>query len=261
MRRCTALLTALGLTVLLAQPASADDIYEIDERLQDAGFTEAYTGWYEVVDADGSRFVVDFDSGSSSAAAWQQEARDAAGLVWEHVEGRVISIDVSSVSTAPWTPGELPPTVTLSRTQLEQEFGARPAELDTGYPAEEDEGEGEAYAGFDAAQFGYGVLGALVVLVVAAAVAGVVLLGRRRAAVPPGGWGAPAWPGAGWPEAAPAGGAWPTGAWPADGAGSSHAAPARHAPHAEAPAGTTSPRPPTPSAEVRADAPWPVPAR
>jgi hypothetical protein len=85
-------IVAVSVLLLLipASSAAADDIYEIDGRLQDAGFDLAYTEAFEAADRPGVRIVIDYDSGSGSGsgsedeAAYQREAEQAAELVWNY---------------------------------------------------------------------------------------------------------------------------------------------------------------------------------
>jgi hypothetical protein len=202
------------LLLVPASSASADDIYEIDGRLQDAGFDLAYTEAFDAADRPGVRIVIDFDSGSEDVAAYQREAEQAAELVWDHLDGHVLVIDVAPTFDVPWAENGLPSALSFDRAALTERFGARPAGLDGADVETVDEG-GLAFVG--------AVLAGWLLSVLAVA-AGTFFLTRaqyRRAstAMPPGSWGGwtgPAVPPAGWPQPA----AWPPpsavpGQWPA----------------------------------------------
>ena len=116
--------------LVAAPPAAADDIYEIDDRLQSAGFQDAYTEAYDAYDQDGVRVTVDYTSDSESLAAYKKEAADLAEVVWEHIDGRVLVVDVAPLTSTSWSDGDLPPAVSFSRTQLEAAHGPRSERLD-----------------------------------------------------------------------------------------------------------------------------------
>ena len=214
-----AIVTACALLLTPASTASADDIYEIDGRLQDAGLDLAYTEAFGAVDRPGVRILVDFDSSSQDEAAYQREVEQAAELVWAHLEGPVLAIDVAPTFDVPWAENGLPSAVSFDRAALVERFGARPPGLDGADVETVDEG-------------GVAFVGALVagwLLSVVAVGAGAFVLARARyrrawAAVGAGHWGgwtgpatvpgAPPQP-AGWPQPA----AWPPpatvpGQWP-----------------------------------------------
>lgn len=196
-----------------ASPASADDIYEIDGRLQDAGLDLAYTEAFDAADRPGVRIVIDFDSGSQDEAAYQREAAKAAELVWDHLDGRVLVIDVAPTFDVPWVENGLPSALSFDRTALTERFGARPAGLDSADVETFDEA-GRAFAGAVVAGW---------LLSLAAVGAGTFFLTRARYrrtsnAVPPGYWGdwtGPAVSPTAWPQpaASPTGAAGP-GQWP-----------------------------------------------
>lgn len=208
-----AIVVASSLMLLSAGPASADDIFEIDGRLQDAGFDLAYTEAFDAADRPGVRLVIDFDSGSQDEAAYQREAEKAAELVWDHLDGRVLVIDVAPTYDVPWAENGLPTALSFDRAALTERFGARPANLDGADIETVDEG-GLAFIG--AAVAGW-------VLSLAAVGAGTFFLTRTRyrrtsPAVPPGYWGdwtGPAVPPAAWPPPATAApGVTVPGQWP-----------------------------------------------
>lgn len=115
----------------LAGTASADDIYEIDERLIQAGFDQAYTSALLAHDSDdGVRIAVEYESHTDDEGAHAEEAARIAELVWRHMDGRVLAVDVSSNVEPSWAPGSLPPTISTGRLQLEQAYGERPPGLD-----------------------------------------------------------------------------------------------------------------------------------
>lgn len=181
---------ALALLLLLAAaPASADDIFAIDGRLQEAGLPEAVV---DVLETDAApRVVVDFDvrGRTPDDAAYRAQALQAAEVVWDHLEVRVGAVDVQPTYAAPWLDGQLPPVVSYTRADLEAGFGPRPPELDE---------ETDAYAaggdGFvEDSYLLLPLLGGLVLLLLVAAVVLLVVLvvrGRRRPD-PYDGWGAP----------------------------------------------------------------------
>lgn len=211
LRRAAA--SAFLVLLLAAAPAAADDIVEIDERLIEAGLSDAYT---ESLPAEtGARIVVDFVSDSGSRAAYEQEAALAAELVWEHLEEQVAAVDVAPTSGVPWLSDELPPAVSFTRADLVEAHGERPAELDQASDAEFGD---EAL--FDV--FGLVlVLGVLVVLLVIAALSVAVLVLARRSGTRSAWEPQPVWTGGGFgagptspapapPPPAPAG---PAGVW------------------------------------------------
>jgi hypothetical protein len=215
MRRLLALLAVTAAVLLPAVPAAADDTFEIDSRLVDAGFADAWTNYS---DGDrGSRVSVDYDTSSADQAAYDQEAAEIARLVWEHLEVRVLAVDVAPTSGVAWLDGQVPPAVTWNRADLEREHGARGAGLDDNVSAYGDEWI-----------FVVGSLGVVAVIGAALGFLGGWLVGRRRKPDPwaggpggyggygaPGGaWGAPQWgpPGSGgWGAPGSAPGAWPGG--------------------------------------------------
>jgi hypothetical protein len=207
---------SLAAVVGPAGAASADDIYEIDERLVDAGFAWALTSALPAADSDGVRILVEFESASANEAALAEEAREISGLVWEHLEGEVLAIDVTSTAEVPWVPEGLPPTVSTARWQLVQDFGERPAGLDDSDVETVDETGASGGYGYEDGPSSGGVLVVVwlgsVVLAVALAVGLTVLAMRsRRPAVAA--WGAGAYGPQAWPGAQQ----WPTGPqWPAE---------------------------------------------
>jgi hypothetical protein len=245
-RRALARLVAavVGSALVLAPSAAwADDEIEIDERLASLGYEAAYTSYLE---GDGGvRVSLDYASFSTDRADYEEEAREAAEVVWDHLEVTVLAVDVAPSYGVSWLDGGLPAAVSLSRTDLEQAFGPRAPELDTG---------GSMWV--DDEFFGFVLLGASGLALVGTLAAGGVggyLLGRRRRPQPefaagtwsgpaaggtlggsaaPGSWGAPAGPGWGAPAAPGSWGA-PSdapGSWPSAG---SVAAPPRPGPGAD----------------------------
>lgn len=196
-----AIVAVIALLLLAAaSPAAADDIYEIDWRLQDAGLDLAYTEAFDAADRPGVRVVIDFDSGSEDEAAYQREAEQAAQLVWDHLEGRVLAIDVAPTFDVPWAENGLPSALSFDRVALTERFGARPAGLDSADIETFDEG-GLAFVG--AAVAGWVLSVAVVGAVVGAGTFFITRARYRRAStvVPPGYWGG--WPGpASWPPPA-----------------------------------------------------------
>ncbi len=195
-------IVAASVLLLLApaSPASADDIYEIDGRLQDAGFDMAYTEAFDAADRPGVRIVIDFDSASEDEAAYQREAERAAELVWDHLDGRVLAIDVAPTFDVPWTENGLPSALSFDRAALTERFGARPAGLD-GADVETFDEAGLAFVGAVVAGW------LLSVVVVGAGTFFFTRARYRRAstAVPPGywdGWTGPTVPPAAWPPPA-----------------------------------------------------------
>ena len=198
---------------LAAAPALGDDEIEIDERLWDAGFDEAFTN--PLYSDDGARIVIDYDSDAESEQAYREEARRAAELVWDHLELRVLAIDVTPSYEEDWA-DPVPPTVSLTRAELEQLFGPRASGLDA---AGAGDVYGDEFYGSETEFLLFGLLSFLLPAVVGA-VAGAVVggavgfgIGRssgRRSAEPA--WG-PAWSGP-WagPGAPPA--PWPGAPWP-----------------------------------------------
>lgn len=171
--------------LLTAGPALADDIYDIDGRLEDAGLTDAYV---DVLEAEpGRRITVDFDPGATvDRAGYEATAKRGAEQVWDHLETRVSVIDVQPTYGVPWLDGELPPTVSYTREDLQAGFGPRPAGLDVDRdPYDDDSGVSDVAVG----------IGVLVVLLVGLVVVLVVVLVVRRRparhAVPYAAWGAP----------------------------------------------------------------------
>ncbi len=205
-RRWAVLLAAV---LLLLPPAAgtawADDLYEIDLRLQYAGFDSAYSEAYDAADADGVRVLVDFVSRSETRATYEGEAREISRLIWLHLEGRVLAVDVAPLTTAPWADGELPPALSFTRQDLQQAHGLRVPGLDA---ADIDSVE-------DNALFALGLGGGLLLVVLGATVGITVAVmhARCRRAHPPPGWngygvqaqpaGPHAWSSApgGWPPA------------------------------------------------------------
>ena len=113
-----------------ASAAHADDIYEIDERLMDAGFEQALTEAVDAADSRGVRVQVDFLSESTDEAEYEQQAAEIARLVWLHLDGRVLAVDVRSTSSVSWAPESLPPAVSFSSGELGEAHGDRPDGLD-----------------------------------------------------------------------------------------------------------------------------------
>ena len=214
-RRLSVASVAASAFLLLApaSPASADDIYEIDGRLQDAGFDLAYTEAFDAADRPGMRIVIDFDSDSADESAYQREAEQAAELVWDHLDGRVLVVDVAPTFDVSWAESGLPTALSFDRAALTERFGARPAGLD-GADVEAFDEEGLAFLGAVVAAW------LLSVVVVGAGTFFLTRARYRRAAtaVPPGywgGWTGPPTPPAAWPQPA----SWPPpvagpGQWP-----------------------------------------------
>jgi hypothetical protein len=133
-RRALARLVAavVGSALVLAPSAAwADDEIEIDERLASLGYEAAYTSYLEG-DGGGARVSLDYASFSTDRADYEEEAREAAEVVWDHLEVTVLAVDVAPSYGVSWLDGGLPAAVSLSRTDLEQAFGPRAPELDTG---------------------------------------------------------------------------------------------------------------------------------
>ncbi len=129
-RLCTGVAALLMAVLFGAAPAAyADDIFEIDDRLVDAGVDEAFTEAYAAAEGDGVRVVVDFDSDSVDQDEYEQQAGRIAEVIWNHLDGRVLVVDVSTTYAVDWEES-LPPTVSFTATQLRAEFGPRPDELD-----------------------------------------------------------------------------------------------------------------------------------
>ena len=189
-RRCGAV-AALVVAALLgvAPTVHADDIFEIDGRLIDAGFDEAYTEAYSAAEGDGVRIVVDFDSDSQDEREYEQEAGRIAEVIWNHLDGRVLVVDVSSTFTVDWEQESLPPTVSFTAVQLRAEFGPRPSELDVAdvETIEDFESMGSFFAA--------GAAGVWLLSLVATAGVTVWIMRGRRSSVdawaPPGPWGQP----------------------------------------------------------------------
>ena len=199
----SAAVAALLMAVLLgsAPAAYADDIFEIDERLIDAGFDEAYTEVIPAARGDGVRVLVDFDSDSQDQGTYAQEAGRIVEVIWNHLDGRVLAVDVISTSAVDWAPQSLPPSVSFTAAQLRAEFGPRPTALDE---AEIDPFEGfvDPFAGPDPFLLGVAFFGWVVSIVVTAGVTALVM-SRRRPSVDA--W-APAGP---WQQPGP----WQSGPW------------------------------------------------
>lgn len=207
-----------------AAPALADDDVEIDERLDDAGFEGAFTN-YAFSDpngVEGVRVNLDFVSDSASLDAFDAEAREAAALLWEHLEMHMLALDVSSSYGVTWLGGDLPGAVSFTRSELAAAFGPRPDGLDdegAGYYAEQHP-EDEAFAsgafdGQDASPGWLAVgLGSAAALAVGAGGGGLTgyLLGRRNGrTASAAGWGTSPQPG--WYGGYPAGGTPAPGGW------------------------------------------------
>lgn len=241
MRRApAALVVALtaALAVLAPAGAAADDEIEIDERLLEMGYDDAYTGYlYAEVDGrEGVRVSVDYASDSEDAQAYEQQAQEVAGVVWRHLELRVLAVDVTPTYGVSWLDGQLPPAISLTATELRRIHGPRPEELDDGGPGAYGSDEDLVAA---AAAFGLVALLVVAVLVAAGGVGG-FLLGRRsgRRSGQPDAWGvAPtAWSGGGW---AP-----PPSGW---------------APSGPPPSGWAQPPPQSSGTQQPPDAGWPQP--
>lgn len=194
MRRVGTVLVGLLATLLLAAPAVADDEFEVDGRLADAGLEEPFTTLLGF--GRGVRVHVDYRSLSADQAAYEAEAREAAELIWQHLEYRVLAVDVAPTSGVVWRDGDVPPAVSLTRGDLEAEFGVRPQGLDDADPF--------AYEEFDtgpvAAVVGWSLLG----LLVAGGIA-LIVWARRGKKAPASSWGPDPWA-AGWGA--------PPGPWP-----------------------------------------------
>ncbi|MCW2605868.1 MAG: hypothetical protein JWO60_561 [Frankiales bacterium] len=185
------------LTVLApAGPALAEDIYDIDATLEEAGFAEAYV---DVVEADdGQRVTIDFDvSATADEKAYVDGARRAAEVVWDELEVQISTVDVQPTYAVTWLDGELPAAISFTRRDLEGAFGPRAEELDAA---------GDPYGGGSSTDVYLGdvagaVVGAVVLLVLGGIGLAVVLLVRRdrRTRATTTGWGGP--PGWGPPSA------------------------------------------------------------
>ena len=189
LRRCAGVALLMAALLGTASTAYADDIYEIDERLIDAGFDEAFTEAYPAADADGVRVLVDFDSDSGDEREYEQEAGRVAEVIWNHLDGRVLVVDVSSSFTVDWQRDSLPPTVSFTAEQLLAEFGPRPSALD------EVDVETVEELGAVGSYFLAGAVGVWLVSIVATAGITVLIMRGQRARVdawaPPGSWGPP----------------------------------------------------------------------
>lgn len=181
---------ALALLLLAAAPASADDIFDIDGRLQEAGLPEAVV---DVLETDAApRVVVDFDVREETPddAAYRAQALEAAEVVWEHLEVRVGAVDVQPTYAAPWLDGQLPPVVSYTRADLEEGFGPRPAALDEETDAYAADGNG---AVVEDSYLLVPVLGGVLLLLLVAVVVllGVLVARSGRRPDPYDAWGAP----------------------------------------------------------------------
>jgi hypothetical protein len=206
-------LAALLALLVTASPAFADDEYEIDERLADAGFEDALSNYANA--ESGVRVYIDYLTDSEDRAAYEDEAAEIARIVWEHLALRVLAVDVASLSEVGWLDGDLPPAVSFTRSELEQQHGPRATGLDAN--------ESSMWADDTAGLVFAGIAGVVVLLLGGAG--GFLLgwlVGRRRRKDA---WGsAPAWAGAsppGWGAPSPGQGSWP----PADGGPPSSAPP------------------------------------
>lgn len=196
----------VAVTLGLAPSAHADDMFDIDARLDDEGFSYAYTEVLPAGSSDGIRVQVDYESDSTTRQEYEQEAAQLARIIWLNLDGRVLAVDVLTTYEVSWTAGGLPPAVSFDLAQLQQAHGDRPAGLDEGDPF----GEFGAFDdfGFMAAGIGMSMVFVLVpivlVLLLLAAAVGITVAVVRRKPQPsgawagaPGGWpaGPPPWPG------------------------------------------------------------------
>ena len=200
MRRALLIAPALLLLLLgLAAPVAADDEFRMDERLVELGFEEAYTTLLGF--GRGVRVHVDYRSLSSSPEEYDEEARRAAEAVWDHLEYRVLAVDVAPTAGVSWRDGDVPPAVSLTSGDLTREFGPRPRGLDEADPFGEPVDLGPV-----GAVVGWGLLGLLLLGLLVLVV--YLVRRRRRPARAPDPWTA-GWAGQGWGPAGP----WPPGAW------------------------------------------------
>lgn len=220
----------------LAPGAAADDIYEIDGRLMEAGFSGAYTEAFDAADRRGVRVVVDYASSSSSAEEYQQEGEALAELVWDHLDGKLLALDVAPTYDVEWSLSGLPPAVSFDRATLHERFGPRPAGLDqTDLETVQDAGEEAGLV------VGLAITGWVLSLVAAVAITFTVTRARYRPART---WaGTEAWP-TSWPAS--------TAAWtgpppiPAQHASTTTGRPAARPPEPERPARDVAHRPADP---------------
>lgn len=185
-RRLAVALFAVSAALLLAPlpSSSADDIYDIDGRLQKAGFADAYTEAFNADGRSGVRLVIDFDSESADSATYRREAEQAAEVVWDHLEGRVLAIDVAPTFSVPWNKTGLPTAVSYDRAALMSRFGPRPARLDKADIETVDEGGDDSSPAAEVAFW-------LVVILAVGATTFLLTRARYRqpATPPPGNWG------------------------------------------------------------------------
>lgn len=119
----------LGMGVPAAH--AADDIYEVDMRLAAAGFVDAYTEAWSTEDR-GTRLRVDVDSDSPDRAAYELQAAQIGKIIWEHLDGRVLAVDVTPTYGVVWADGGLPPGVSMTADDLRAAHGVRTEGLDSG---------------------------------------------------------------------------------------------------------------------------------
>jgi hypothetical protein len=113
-------------------PSSDSSTVESENALTRAGFDNPYVSYFDH-GAQGLSLMIDFDSRETTFPAIESEAERAARTVWENAPGRIAKIDVYATYD---DFVDVPPTFSWTDERLREEFGPRPAVLDTFVPAD-----------------------------------------------------------------------------------------------------------------------------
>jgi hypothetical protein len=216
LRGAAALLLALGALLAGSGPAAADDLFTLEDWFATHGYEEAWLEYDQgFLDGDGLVLTLFYAAAAETERGYRDEADRAAKEIWARADYRVVKVEVEGNRPTSWSGGDLPPTVSYSRSELERKFGPRRAGLDANGQAE----VAGDFSGLPPPEFwffaaGFAFLGLLLGGFVGWLATFLVLRRNRQPVVPYGtGWPQPGWQQPGGPPSQTPPGDRPGGPW------------------------------------------------